>query len=40
MVEASRLTEPAPMLKTEWMRAGALVVPYGTMSVVEFSLTD
>jgi alanine dehydrogenase len=40
VVEASRLPEPAPMLKTEWIGKGAFVVPYGTMSAVELSLTD
>ncbi|MSQ54422.1 MAG: ornithine cyclodeaminase family protein [Betaproteobacteria bacterium] len=40
VVEASRLTEPAPFLKTEWIKPAALVVPYGTMSAVELSLTD
>jgi alanine dehydrogenase len=40
VVEASRLTEPEPLLKTEWVKPGALVVPYGTMSAVELSLTD
>jgi alanine dehydrogenase len=40
VVEASRLPEPQPLLKTEWIKAGALVVPYGTMSTVELSLTD
>ncbi|MCU1397140.1 MAG: ornithine cyclodeaminase [Acidimicrobiales bacterium] len=40
VVEASRLTEPAPLLKREWIAPGALVVPYGTMSAVELSLTD
>ena len=40
VVEASRLTEPAPMLKTAWIKTGAFVVPYGTMSAVELSLTD
>ena len=40
VVEASRLPAPAPMLKTEWIKPGAFVVPYGTMSAVEFSLTD
>jgi alanine dehydrogenase len=40
VVEASRLSEPAPMLKTEWIKKGAFVVPYGTMSAVELSLTD
>ena len=40
VVEASRLPEPKPMLKTGWIKPGALVVPYGTMSAVELSLTD
>lgn len=40
VVEASRLTEPQPLLKTEWIKPGALVVPYGTMSAVELDLTD
>jgi alanine dehydrogenase len=40
VVEASRLVEPAPLLKTEWIKSGAFVVPYGTMSAVELSLTD
>ena len=29
LVEASRLPEPAPMLKTSWVKKGALIVPYG-----------
>ena len=40
VVEASRLPEPHPHLKTDWIGRGALVVPYGTMSAVEISLTD
>ncbi len=40
VVEASRLEKPAPMLKTEWIKPGACVIPYGTMSAVELSLTD
>lgn len=40
VVEASRLTEPTPLLKTEWIGKGSCVVPYGTMSAVELSLTD
>jgi ornithine cyclodeaminase/alanine dehydrogenase-like protein (mu-crystallin family) len=40
VVEASRLPKPQPMLKTEWIKRGAFVVPYGTMSAVELSLTD
>lgn len=34
------MTEPEPLLKTEWIKKGAFVVPYGTMSAVELSLTD
>lgn len=40
VVEASRLPKPEPLLKTEWIKRGALVMPYGTMSAVELSLTD
>lgn len=40
LIEASRLTAPEPLFRTEWVKKGAFVVPYGTMSAVEFSLTD
>lgn len=40
VVEASRLPEPEPLLRTSWIEPGAFVVPYGTMSAVELSLTD
>jgi alanine dehydrogenase len=40
VVEASRLQSPQPLLKTEWIKPGALVIPYGTMSAVELSLVD
>ena len=40
VVEASRLERPEPKLKTEWIGKGACVIPYGTMSAVELSLTD
>lgn len=40
VVEASRLLAPEPLLKTEWIKPGALVMPYGTMSALELSLTD
>lgn len=40
VVEASRLNAPMPLLKTAWIKPGAFVVPYGTMSAVELSLTD
>jgi alanine dehydrogenase len=40
MVEASRLPAPEPLFKTDWIKQGAFVVPYGTMSAVELTLTD
>jgi alanine dehydrogenase len=40
VVEASRLTAPEPLLHTEWIAPGALVIPYGTVSAVELDLTD
>ncbi|MBA2537909.1 MAG: ornithine cyclodeaminase family protein [Actinobacteria bacterium] len=40
VVEASRLPEPEPLLRTEWIGPGTLAVPYGTMSAVELSLTS
>jgi ornithine cyclodeaminase/alanine dehydrogenase-like protein (mu-crystallin family) len=40
IVEASRLEAPEPMLLTEWIKPASFVVPYGTMSAVELSLTD
>lgn len=40
MVEASRLNEPAPLFRTEWVKPGAFVVPYGTMSTLPIDFTD
>jgi ornithine cyclodeaminase len=40
LVEASRLTEPALLLRTAVVRPGAFVVPYGTVSAVELDLLD
>src|SRR5437763_10113458 len=40
MVEASRLERPEPHLLTSWVEPGCLVIPYGTMSAVELTLTD
>jgi ornithine cyclodeaminase len=40
IVEASRLVEPEPLLRTAWIGKGALVMPYGTVSAVETSLAD
>ena len=40
LVEASRLTEPEPLLRTDAVKPGALVVPYGTVSAVQPDLLD
>lgn len=40
MVEASRLTQPEVLLRTDWVGPGVFVVPYGTVSAVELSLTE
>ncbi len=40
MVEASRLERPEPRLETRWVQSGCLVIPYGTISAVELTLTD
>lgn len=40
MVEASRLTTAEPLLQTAWVKPGAVVIPYGTVSAVELDLTD
>ena len=40
IVEASRLSKPEPLLKTKWIKKGALLIPYGTMSALELSLPD
>jgi ornithine cyclodeaminase len=40
VVEATRLPAPQPILRTDWIAPGALVMPYGTMSAIELSLTS
>jgi alanine dehydrogenase len=40
LVEATRLTMPEPLLRTAWVKPGAFVVPYGTVSAVELDLLD
>ena len=40
LVEATRLTGPAPLLRTAQVKPGAFVVPYGTISAVEDDLLD
>jgi len=40
VVEASRLVEPQPLLRAEWIAKGALVMPYGTVSAVDVGVAD
>jgi ornithine cyclodeaminase len=40
MVEASRLEEREEIFKTAWVRKGACVIPYGTVSALELSMTS
>jgi len=40
IVEATRLTEPQPLLRAEAVKPGAFVVPYGTVSAVALDLLD
>ena len=40
LVEATRLTEATPLLRTSAVKPGAFVVPYGTISAVELDLLD
>lgn len=40
VVEASRLVEPRPLLRAEWIAKGALVMPYGTVSAVDVGVAD
>jgi len=39
-VEASRLSRPEPLFQSAWVRTGALVVPYGTMSALPLDFVD
>lgn len=40
VVEATRLAEPEPLLRTAWLEACSLLVPYGTKSVLELDVLD
>lgn len=40
LVEASRLTEPEPLLRKEFLRPGSFLVPYGTISALALDLLD
>lgn len=40
LVEASRLTEPQPLFQSSWVKSGALVIPYGTVSALPLDFVD
>ncbi len=40
VVEATRLERPEPLLHTAWLEACTLLIPYGTMSVLELDVLD
>jgi len=40
VVEATRLEQPTPILRTEWLEHCTLLIPYGTMSVLESDVLD
>lgn len=40
MVEATRLSKPTPLFKRAWVKPGALVIPYGTMSTLPLDFVD
>ena len=40
MVEASRLETREELFRTEWVKPGALVVPYGTISALDITMTS
>jgi len=40
LVEATRLNEPTPMFDRSWVKKGAFVVPYGTMSALPLNFTE
>ena len=40
VVEATRLERPTPILRTAWLEQCTLLIPYGTMSVLELDVLD
>ena len=40
MVEAARLDERAELFRTAWVTPGTTVIPYGTVSSLEITMTD
>jgi alanine dehydrogenase len=40
VVEATRLASPEPILRTDWLEACTLLIPYGTMSALELDVLE
>ena len=40
VVEATRLAEPEPLLRTAWLESCTLLVPYGTKSILELDVLE
>jgi alanine dehydrogenase len=40
LVEATRLAHPEPLLKTQWVKRGSCIIPYGSHSALELSIVD
>ena len=40
VVEATRLAEPEPILRTRWLDACSLLIPYGTKSALELDVLE
>lgn len=40
VVEATRLAQPEPLLKTQWVKRGTCLIPYGSRSALELSIVD
>jgi len=40
MVEASRLAEREELFRADWVKPGACVIPYGTVSALDMAMTD
>jgi alanine dehydrogenase len=40
VVEATRLRQPEPLLQTAWLEACTLLIPYGTMSILELDVLE
>jgi alanine dehydrogenase len=40
VVEATRLAQPEPLLKTQWLKRGTCLIPYGSQSALDLSIVD